>query len=98
MTQTKQRPGNGGRGAATDRGRSGADDTAPWRQSVPLARAVGLAPSGARKLWLWIVGRCDFCGGAHAHRGGPKGGVRRAGCGRGEYEVTASRKRERRAV
>jgi hypothetical protein len=60
--------------------------------AVPVARGIGLAPSGARKLWLWIVGSCVFCAGAHAHRGGPKCGVRRAGCGNGEYEVMAGRR------
>ncbi len=77
--------------AATSPGQT----SAPDRQAAPVARAVGLAPSGARKLYLWIVGRCMYCGGAHAHRGGPKGGLRRAGCGRGDYEVCAGRRRSR---
>lgn len=75
--------------AATSPGKT----SAPHRQAAPVARAVGPAPSGACTLWLWIVGRCVFCGGAHAHRGGPKGGLCRAGCGRGEYEVSAGRRR-----
>ena len=37
--------------------------SAPDRQGAPVARAVGLAPSGARKLWLWIVACCPLgCG------------------------------------
>jgi hypothetical protein len=71
------------------------DQATDPRKRNPKARqsAVGLAPSGARKLWLWIVGRCVYCGGAPAHRGGAKCGVRRAGCGKGEYEIAGRRPR-----
>lgn len=60
------------------------------RQPV-VARAVGLPPCGARGYWAWVVGRCPYCAGSHLHRGGHNGGVRRAGCGAGEYQVTARR-------
>jgi len=60
---------------------------------VPHAAAVGLPPCGERTLWLWIVGRCPLgCGGSHAHRGGRAGGIRRAGCDRGWYRVSARRR------
>lgn len=50
--------------------------------------AVGYPPSGRRRYWLLIVRVCPFCAlGHHAHRGGPDGGSRRAGCGRGNYRV-----------
>jgi hypothetical protein len=65
----------------------------PRRRQVPTARAVGLKPGGVRELWLWIVGRCEYCSGAHAHRGAPKCGVRRAGCGKGEFDVRSGRPR-----
>lgn len=64
-------------------------------QGEVIARGVGLAPSGARALWAWIVGRCPYCGQPHLHRGGPAGGLRRAGCGLGMYRVTARRKGRR---
>jgi hypothetical protein len=63
-----------------------------------IAPGVGLKPSGVRLFWAWVVARCPYCGGSHLHRGGPKGGLRRAGCGRGSYVVTATRKRGRRAA
>lgn len=59
---------------------------------VPVARAVGLAPSAGRTHWAWVVARCPYCGGSHLHRGGPQGGLRRAGCGAGIYQVTAGRR------
>lgn len=65
--------------------------SAPTRP-VPAARGVGLAPCARRRLWLWVVPRCPFCHGSHLHRGGSAGGLRRAGCGRGEYRVTAGRR------
>lgn len=52
--------------------------------------AVGYPPSGRRRHWLLIVRNCPFCpAGHHAHRGGPGGGSRRSGCGRGNYRVHA---------
>ncbi|MDB5288741.1 MAG: hypothetical protein JWR05_3690 [Mucilaginibacter sp.] len=47
--------------------------------------AVFYLPSGRRMLAVLVVTACPFCtpGGPHVHRG--NGGVRRAGCGRGEY-------------
>jgi hypothetical protein len=71
-----------------DPGHSSAADKA-----LPTVRAVGLAPSGVWKFWSWVIGRCPYCHGAHLHRGGPAGGQRRAGCGRGRYEVTSGRRR-----
>jgi hypothetical protein len=94
VTRTERCPGRGRhRGSDGDRGRSGTNDSAPARERAPIARAVGLAPAAGRVLWAWIVTHCPFgCGGAHLHRGGVAGGVRRAGCGRGEYQVTAGRR------
>jgi hypothetical protein len=44
-------------------------------------------PSARRSLGVLLVTSCPYCpsGGPHLHRGG--GGLRRAGCGRGEYVV-----------
>jgi hypothetical protein len=70
--------------------------SAPDRQTAPVATAVGRKPSGARAFWAWIVANCPYgCGGSHLHRGGPQGGLRRAGCGLGQYQVTAGRRRSR---
>jgi len=90
MTRTRERrPATNGAPPETRRRQaaSPAQDSATDRPSAPIARAVGLAPSGGRTLWLWVVGRYPIpgCGGNHAHRGGPNGGLRRAGCGGGEY-------------
>ena len=63
-----------------------------------IQAATGLPPCGRRLLWLWLVLNCRYCGGCHAHRGGPKGGLRRAGCNRGWYVLSASRKGRRRAA
>lgn len=60
-------------------------------RKVRNARAVGFDPSGDRNQPLWIVARCEFCHGAHAHRGWP--GIRRAGCKRGFYFVGPHRRR-----
>jgi hypothetical protein len=88
MSDERARPGPGAgsttekiTAAAAQRHQDLAQDTARHRQDV-VARAVGLAPSGGRSLWLWIVGRCPLgCGGSHVHRGWPAGGLlRRAGC------------------
>ncbi|HEX2301811.1 MAG TPA: hypothetical protein VHH34_25455 [Pseudonocardiaceae bacterium] len=62
-----------------------------------IQSATGLAPCGRRTLWLWLVVRCAYCGGSHAHRGGRECGVRLAGCGLGRYYVTARRKGRRAA-
>jgi hypothetical protein len=60
-------------------------DTA--KSSRPLyVWAEGHKPSARRRYWLLIVRQCPYCAaGQHAHRGGEGGGLRRAGCGRGEY-------------
>lgn len=50
--------------------------------------SVAYPPSGRRRGWLCVVRTCPFCtAGNHAHRGGPQGGLKRAGCGRGSYYV-----------
>lgn len=56
--------------------------------AIPRVRGRLLVPSGRRGLPALIV-QCPLpgCGGVHLHRGG--GGVRRAGCGRGDYLVIA---------
>lgn len=70
--------------------RHGADrdqPTATDRQPVNVP-ALAFHPAGRRRGWLWLVEHCPYCGGyAHAHRGGPVGGVRRAGCDRGDYRL-----------
>ncbi len=52
---------------------------------------AGYPPAGRRRHWRLIVTSCPFCGpgSAHAHRGGPGGGLRRAECGRGDYLLRA---------
>lgn len=51
--------------------------------------AIVYPPSGRRQLPLLIVNRCPWCGpGTHVHRG--QGGVRRAGCGRGDYVIVVA--------
>lgn len=47
--------------------------------------ATFLPPAGRRTLGVLIVRRCAFCAAGHIHRGA--GGLRRAGCDRGEYVV-----------
>jgi hypothetical protein len=50
--------------------------------------AIGYPPCGGRRTnWLLIVPCCPHCSGPHHHRGGPDGGIRRAGCDRGAYVV-----------
>lgn len=76
---------------------TGATNPISTTEESPIitARGVWLPPSGRRTIGLWIVGRCPLagCSGSHAHRGGPAGGVRRAGCGRGEYLLTSAARR-----
>jgi hypothetical protein len=52
-----------------------------------VASATSYPPAGRRSLVLLLVLHCPFCQYVHAHRGAEYGGVRRAGCGRGEYLV-----------
>lgn len=96
MTRTRERrPAVNGAPpgiAATAKKLDHQDSIPADRQDAPVARAVGLVPSGGRTLWAWVVGRCPFCAGSHMHRGGSRGGLRRAGCGKGEYRVTAGRR------
>ena len=54
---------------------------------VPQVRAEAFPPAGRRSTWLLLVRSCVWCGCAHAHRGGPTGGVRESGCARGTYEL-----------
>lgn len=50
--------------------------------------ATGYPPAGQRRHWLLVTDNCPYCiSGSHAHRGGPDGGIRRAGCGGGAYVV-----------
>jgi hypothetical protein len=57
--------------------------------ALPRVPARFYGPNGRRGLGLLLVTRCPFgCGGVHVHRG--VGGVRRAGCGAGEYVVVAA--------
>lgn len=63
---------------ASDRSRAGA---------VVVASAASYPASGRRRFALLLVLSCPFCRYAHAHRGAEYGGLRRAGCGRGEYLV-----------
>ncbi len=59
------------------------------RERTAAVRVAGTfyAPAGRRRFGVLIVTRCPFCPGVHLHRG--NGGVRRAGCGRGDYIVEA---------
>lgn len=52
---------------------------------VPTVAAEAYPPAGRRSQWLLLMKSCVYCGYAHAHRGSPAGGLREAGCGRGEY-------------
>jgi len=61
---------------------------------VPIASATSYPPAGRRSLVLLLVLRCPSCRCAHAQRGAAHGGIRRAGCGGGEYlvkPITAAR-------
>lgn len=75
-------------------------DRAHRNRTTAVAAAAGFAPVGRRRLWLLLVPDCPFCGQVHAHRGGPSGGARAAGCGRGAYElaVTQHRRGQERAA
>jgi hypothetical protein len=53
----------------------------------PPIWATAYPPAGHRHRWLLLVRTCDTCGGAHHHFGGPTGGLRRRGCGAGEYHL-----------
>lgn len=58
---------------------------------VVVARARWLPPSGNRELGVFVVSPCPLCMfGVHLHRGGPASGMRRAGCGLGQYRVTVA--------
>lgn len=54
---------------------------------IPRVAARFYGPSGRRGLGVLLVAQCPHCAGAHLHRGA--GGVRRAGCGAGEYMLVA---------
>ena len=74
---------------AADQGTDHGHDSAPAQHVISVS-ALAFRPSGRRRGWLWLVRRCPYCSvdgaaSAHAHRGGPVGGLRTAGCGRGEY-------------
>ena len=52
------------------------------------AAATAYAPSGPRGRWVLVVTDCPYCGrGPHVHLGADPSGVRRAGCGRGQYRL-----------
>lgn len=59
-------------------------------RDIPGVWGVGYPPAGRRRFWI-VVLCCPECRGYHSHRTGPRGGVRRAGCGRGEYRVRVRR-------
>lgn len=63
---------------------SRADDPVQSDTAVRVP-AVFYVPSGRRMLAVLVVLTCPFCtpGGPHVHRG--NGGLRRAGCGGGQY-------------
>lgn len=64
-----------------------ADTTATDRR-YPIVTASAYPPAGRRRLWLLLVSHCVLCQCAHAHRSSvPCGGLRAAGCGRGDYLV-----------
>lgn len=50
-------------------------------------RGIVYPPSFRRRLHVVVVESCVYCGTSHVHRSGSTGGVRRAGCGRGLYDV-----------
>jgi hypothetical protein len=64
-------------------------DSNPQPSRPTTAAAVAYAPAGSRQHWALVVPACPYCHGAHLHRGAAYGGIRRAGCGRGEYLVRA---------
>lgn len=88
-------PRNGGSGAPTRRPSrkisaphelTDRSESTSRNRQVPTVAAEAYPPAGRRSQWLLLIKSCPFCGGyAHAHRGGPAGGLRDAGCGRGEY-------------
>lgn len=63
--------------------------TSEQHQHSRAPRVVGrfYGPAARRSLGVLVVTACPFCpsGGPHVHRG--SGGLRRAGCGGGEYVV-----------
>lgn len=65
------------------------DNARPGRIAIPIVRVLAFAPSGRRSGYLLVVADCPTCGRPHAHRQRPGEplGVRRAGCGRGVYEL-----------
>jgi hypothetical protein len=81
-----------------------ADTSGSGRQRQPIvviARAY--APCGRRSSWLLLVEECPFCStgsikSVHVHRGAHHGGLRRSGCGRGEYLVRPAHHRQRLVV
>jgi hypothetical protein len=86
VTAVRRRGGDRGKAAATNTTDYGtaqrsADD------NLPTVLASMFPPSGRRTIALLIVRTCPFCEtGGHARRGH---GVRQAGCGGGEYRLTA---------
>lgn len=97
MTSNDSEPRACGTGLAENvqqDGRPGRPNRATRRH--PVASAAAYPPAGRRFTTLLLVLHCPFCRCAHAHRGAEFGGLRRAGCGRGEYlvkPVTAARVR-----
>jgi hypothetical protein len=57
------------------------------RQPIVTVSAFAYPPCARRRLWLLLVTSCPYCASVHAHRGAQHGGVRRAGCDRGEYSL-----------
>lgn len=77
-----------GAGHHPDAATSANAPNAQAKGTAPFIWATAFPPVGKRRWWLIIVHPCPYCsGGAHAHRGGPNGGLRRAGCGHGSYYV-----------
>jgi len=61
------------------------------RSAPPVAVwAIGFPPDGRRHSWFAVV-LCPVCRAYHGHRVGPRGGVRRAGCGQVRYRVRVRR-------
>ncbi|GAA4559485.1 hypothetical protein [Pseudonocardia xishanensis] len=59
------------------------------------ASATAYAPSGPRGRWVLVVTDCPFCGqGPHVHLSDEPSGVRRAGCGRGRYQLVADERHD----
>jgi hypothetical protein len=58
------------------------------RRQPVVARSRAFPPGAGRRYWLHLVIACPFeCGVVHHHRGGAAGGLRRAHCGRGTYQL-----------